>query len=256
MDVLTDRAAPNAWHSLWLEARCEFLRMLRMPSFVVPTLMFPLMFYLLFGVFMGSGKAGYQAAHWQLASFCVMGVLPPGLFGFGVVVAMERERGLLRLKRALPMPAQNYLLSKLAMAMLFATIIFAALAVLSVTLGGVRLDLGQWLGLGATAVLGVLPFCALGLLIGTLVSGQAAPAIVNVIFLPMSFLSGVAIPLFAMPAAIQNIAPLWPAYHLNQISHAVIGQPAQGTLLGHLAVLTGFAALCFAIARRRLARGE
>src|SRR5690242_5445705 len=126
MDAMTSNSAPNAWHSLWLEARCEFLRMLRMPSFVVPTLLFPLMFYVLFGVMLGGGKAGYRAAHWQLASFGVMGGLPPGLFGFGVVVALERERGLLRLKRALPMPPQNYLLAKLAMAMLFATIIFVA----------------------------------------------------------------------------------------------------------------------------------
>jgi ABC-2 type transport system permease protein len=77
-----------------------------------------------------------------------------------------------------------------------------------------------------------------------------------VVFLPMSFLSGVAIPLFAMPQVVQSIAPLWPAYHLNQISHAAIGQAAQGSVLEHVLVLAAFAAVCFALARRRLARGE
>jgi ABC-2 type transport system permease protein len=239
-----------------MEARCEFLRLLRTPGFVVPTLLFPLMFYLLFGVLLGGAKAHYDAARYLLASYCVFGVMSPGLFGFGVVVALERERGLLRLKRALPMPPQNYLLAKLAMAMMFAAVIFVLLALIASLLGGVRLEATQWLGLMLTAVLGVLPFCALGLLVGTYATGQGAPAVVNLIYLPMAFLAGVAIPLFAMPVLVQQLAPLWPAYHLSQLSHAAIGQPAQGSALQHVAVLLAFALLCFGLALRRLARGE
>jgi ABC-2 type transport system permease protein len=246
-----------AWRSLLLEARCEFLRMLRTPGFVVPTLLFPLMFYLLFGVLLGgNAKSGYDASRYLLASYCVFGVMSPGLFGFGVVVALERERGLLRLKRALPMPPQNYLLAKLAMAMVFAAVIFVALGLLAVMVGGVHLAAMQWLQLAMTTVLGVLPFCALGLLIGTLVGAQGAPAVVNLIYLPMAFLAGVAIPLFAMPAVVQNLAPIWPAYHLSQLAHAAIGQPAVGEAWQHVGVLAAFALVCFAIARRRLARAE
>ena len=40
----------------WLEARCEFLRVLRAPAFAVPTLVFPPMFYLLFGVLLNGGN--------------------------------------------------------------------------------------------------------------------------------------------------------------------------------------------------------
>ena len=246
-----------AWRSLGLEVRCEFLRLLRTPSFAVPTLLFPLLFYTLFGVMLGhGGKEGYEAPRYLLASYCVFGVMSPGLFGFGVVVALERERGLLRLKRALPMPPQNYLLAKLAMAMLFALAIFVALSALAAGLGGVRLAPGQWLLLGLTSALGVLPFCALGLLVGTRVGGQGAPAIINLVYLPMAFLAGVAIPLFALPPMVRTLAPLWPAYHLNQLAHAAIGQPAEGAVGVHLGVLLAFAAICFAIARRRLARAD
>jgi ABC-2 type transport system permease protein len=246
----------SPWRSLALEARCEFLRLLRTPGFVVPTLFFPLLFYGLFGVLLNGGKGNIDASHYLLASYCVFGVMAPGLFGFGVQIALERDRGLLRLKRALPMPPQNYLLAKLGMAMLFATVIFGALSMLAMALGDVHLAATQWLGLAAATVFGVIPFCALGLVVGTMVSGQAAPGIINIVYLPMAFLAGVAIPLSAMPPVVQNFAPLWPAYHLSQLAHQAIGQPSQGDARVHFIVLAVFAAVCFAIAHRRMQRME
>jgi ABC-2 type transport system permease protein len=101
-----------------LEAKHEFLRLLRAPSFAVPTLVFPPMFYLLFAVLFGGRSGGFQANIYLLATYGVFGVMSPGLFGFGVSVAMDRERGWLTYKRALPMPPGAYLAAKLAMAML------------------------------------------------------------------------------------------------------------------------------------------
>ena len=40
-----------------LEARFEFLRVLRTPAFAVPTLLFPPVFYLLFGLMLNRGSA-------------------------------------------------------------------------------------------------------------------------------------------------------------------------------------------------------
>ena len=38
------------------DIRFEFVKMLRTPMFAVPTLIFPAMFYLIFGVLMGSAR--------------------------------------------------------------------------------------------------------------------------------------------------------------------------------------------------------
>ena len=111
-----------------LESKHEFLRLLRSPSFAVPTLMFPPMFYLLFAVLFAGNRGDYHANVYLLATYGVFGVMAPGLFGFGVSVALDRERGWLTLKSAQPMPPGAYLASKLAMAMLFAAIIFTLLA--------------------------------------------------------------------------------------------------------------------------------
>lgn len=238
-----------------LEAKHEFLRLLRAPSFAVPTLVFPPMFYLLFAVLFGGRSGGFQANIYLLATYGVFGVMSPGLFGFGVSVAMDRERGWLTYKRALPMPPGAYLAAKLAMAMLFATIIFAILGVLATTLGGVRLPLGSWATLYVVDVLGVLPFCAIGLFIGSLVSGQGAPAVANLIYLPMSFLSGLWMPLSVLPVFIGKIAPLWPAYHLGRLALGAVGQAPDENQLPHVFALGLFTIVFLALARRRLARG-
>jgi len=156
------------------EARYEFLRLLRTPSFALPTLVFPLMFYLLFGVLLNRGNPG--ASRYLMASYSVFGVMGPGLFGFGVSLARDRERGLLTLKRALPVPAGAPLIAKMVMARAFAACIGVALGLAGRLLGGVRLSPAQVGVLLLVDVLGVLPFCALGLLIGALVSGSGAPA--------------------------------------------------------------------------------
>lgn len=237
-----------------LEARNEFLRLLRAPSFVLPTLLFPPMFYVLFAVLFGS-RSGFQANLYLLATYGVFGVMSPGLFGLGVTVAMDRERGWLTLKRALPMPPGAYVVSKLAMAMLFATIIFAILALLSTTLGGVRLPPSAWMSLLAVDLLGVLPFCAIGLYIGSLASGSAAPAIANLIYLPMSFLSGLWMPLAVLPAFVTKLAPLWPAWHLGRLALAAVGQAPGEALFVHALVLALLTVLFALAARRRLVRG-
>jgi ABC-2 type transport system permease protein len=239
----------------WLmEARYEFLRLLRTPSFALPTILFPSLFYMLFGVLLNGGAHGADAARYMLASYSAFGVMAPGLFGFGVVVAMEREHGLLTLKRALPMPPGAYLFAKMLMAMLFAAIVVLFLMALAASFGHVRMPPANWGALLLADVLGVLPFCALGLLVGTLVGGQGAPAVVNLIYLPMSFLSGLWLPLKLLPKFLQQIAPLWPATHMGQIALSVSGQGGDGRVGMHAAVLAGFTVVFFAVAQRRLRR--
>jgi ABC-2 type transport system permease protein len=257
MNAIMEQAAPRAANqsslrAYALESKYEFLRLLRTPSFAVPTLMFPPLFYLLFGVMLNHGNS--EAAHYLFATYSVFGVMAPSLFGFGVGVAIERERGWLALKRVAPMPPGAYLLAKMAMAMLFVAIIYCVLAMMAYTLGGVHMPVGQWLLIALIAIGGVMPFCALGLMIGARANASAAPAFVNLIYLPMAFLSGLWMPLTMLPKVVAQMAPLWPAYHLSQLALMVVGRvPATG-VAEHLMWIAGFTAICFGIARRWLAR--
>jgi ABC-2 type transport system permease protein len=138
--------------------------------------------------------------------------------------------------------------------MLFALIIYVVLALMAFFVGGVRLEIGQWVLLGAIAVLGVIPFCAIGLMIGSKANASASPAFVNLIYLPMAFLSGLWMPLTMLPSFFTQIAPLWPAYHLAQLAQMTIGMEPWADVPIHLLWLLGFSAVCFAIARRWLTK--
>ena len=253
--AVTMNAARTA--QAWLtEAKYEFLRLLRTPSFALPIILFPSLFYLLLGVLLNhSASQARDAAAYLLAGYGTFGVMAPGLFGLGMVVAMERELGLLTFKRALPMPPGAYLAAKMLMAVLFSVIVVVLLMLLAAALGHVRMPAAHWTALLVALVPGVLPFCAIGLFVGTLVGGQGAPAVLNLIYLPMSFLSGLWIPLQFLPKFLQQIAPLWPAYHLGQIALSVSGQNGHRIAL-HAAMLAGFTALFFAMATRRLRRAQ
>jgi ABC-2 type transport system permease protein len=234
------------------EIRGEILRYLRSPGFLLPTLLFPSVFYLMFGVLLGQGSP--QQARYMLAAYSTFGVMAPGLFGFGVSLALERDGGLLTLKRALPMPPAAYLIGKMAMAMLVAAVIAALLLALALFAAHVPLSASQALRLFALEVAGVVPFCALGLLLGTVVKGQGAPALVNMLYLPMAFLSGLWFPLSIMPKFLQQLAPVWPSWHLNQLALAAVGMPHAGGGALHGLVLAAFTAGFLWLAARRLRR--
>lgn len=254
MSAIAQLPAHSSWPSYVQEAKCEFLRMLREPAFCGPVIGFPVLFYLLFGVLLDKGEG--KAAQYLLATYGAFGVIGAGLFGFGVSIAVDREKGLLRLKRALPVPPGAMLLAKMVMAMLFAAIISLVLAVIAATVAGVLLEPSQWIRLFVINVLGVLPFCAIGLFVGSVVGGNAAPALLNMLYLPMAFLSGLWLPLTMLPGIISTIAPVWPAYHLGQLALKVVGFDAGQPLAMHVAVLIGITALFFVLAQRRLSAAE
>ncbi len=233
------------------EVRSECLRYLRNPGFMLPLMLFPGVFYLMFGVLMNHGNG--DAARYLLASYGTFGVMGPGLFGFGVSLAIERDGGLLTLKRALPMPPGAYLLGKMVMAMIAAGLVMSLLLALGLLLAHVTLDAGQALALLAMGMFGVLPFCALGMLVGTLIKGQGAPGMLNLVYLPMAFLSGLWFPLSMMPSWLGAIAPVWPSYHLNAIAQRIVGL-SQASVWPHALVLLGTGAVLFLIAARRLRR--
>ncbi len=234
------------------EACYETLRMLRAPGFAIPFLLLPVALYLLFGVLIYGDALSRdpKSALFTFVAFSVLGVLGPGMFGFGVVIAIEREHGLYRLKRALPMPPAASLLSKMLMAMLFVALVMLSMTA-AAPLGHCPLGTGQIVRFSLVNVAGALPFCALGLFIGTLVGGKSAPAIVNLIYLPMIYLSGF---LFQLPKSVGWIAQFSPAYYLHQLTLRSIGSPSAGSAWMNFGVLAAVTLLLTAVSVRRLAR--
>jgi ABC-2 type transport system permease protein len=242
------------WAAYLGEMRFEFIKALRTPQFSVPTIVFPVMFYVFFSLIIFRGAASPDALS-AFAKYGVFGCMGPGLFGFGVALAVERELGLLTLKQALPSPPGSYLIARAVMAMLFVSLISILLIVLAVTGAHVPLTFGQAVSILLVDVLGTLPFCAIGMFVGSMVSGQGAIAICNLIFLLMSILSALWFPVQVLPKFLVNLLPVWPSWHLSQLAMHAVDAPNTGSPAVHVTVLAVITVVFFSLAMRRLQGG-
>ena len=241
------------------EIRYAILLYLRTRAFSLSVIGFPTMFYILFGLVMNRNEnisSGVSVAKYMLGGYSIFGALGAAIFGIGVGVALDRSAGWLELKRASPMPPLAYVLSKAVMAMFFSVIIVSVLTVLGIAFGHVHLTLGEFGRIIAIAAIAAIPFCCLGLAMAFLVPPSSAGGIANLIYLPMSFLSGLWIPLKFMPHALQAIAPVFPTYHLAQMMYHALDAESQGTMLGHISGLLGFTCVMIGLAWIGFRRGE
>ena len=236
----------SLWRIYALESRYEILKMLRLPMYVIPTVSFPLVFYFLFGVAMQF--KGYDAGTYLMATYGAFGVMNAALFGFGVAVAVERGQGWMLFKRATPMPPLAWIFGRLTMCLLFAAILVGLLFTVGAAAGGVRLAPGAWLSLAGVLVSGALPFAAFGLAVGFWAGPNSAPAVLNLLALPLALASGMWIPIQGLPKLIQQIAPWLPPYHYVQLALGRIGMDRGEPVGRSVAVLVLFTAVSVVLA--------
>lgn len=240
------------------EAKYEFFKYLRLPIYSLSTVLFPIMFYVLFGLLMNRQATFHSTgiATYLVATYGTFGVMGAALFANGAGVAAERGLGWMQVKRASPMPPFANFLAKFVVSMIFSSIIVLALLSLGLAFGGVHIGFMNAVKLVSTLVVGTLPFCALGLAIGYFAGPNSAPAIVNMIYLPLSFLSGLWVPIDMLPGFLQKIGTQMPPYHLAQLALHQIGADRGGSFWYHWEFLLGFMLVCLGIARIGFQRDE
>ena len=260
--ALTSAVSPRRFnHNLTVylkEAKYEFLKYLRIPVYSLSTVLFPVMFYVLFGLLMNrQGTIGQvSVSTYLIASYGTFEVMGASLFANGVGVASERGLGWMQVKRANPMPPFAYFFAKFVASMIFSSIIVLLLLILGIAFGGVHIALLSVLKLLAVLIIGAIPFCAMGLAIGYFAGPNSAPALVNIIYLPISFASGLWVPLAFLPKFLQQFAPVLPPYHLAQLALQTVGGSGHGLNSTHWEFLAGFTLLCLGIARLGFHRDE
>jgi len=252
MSDVTTAAAPVG-RMLFLQTKSQLLGRLRLPAFSVLSIGLPVMFFALFNAIFGGQRMapGVSSGDFILVSYAVYAVANVMVFNFGIGIANERSRKLDLLQRAMPLPPLVASVAQVIAAVAFALIALLLLFVYAFVIGGVRLGALTWLDLVWRLLVGCLPMLGLGMAIGYGVGANTAPAVVNVVYLPMAFLSGIFIPFAVLPKFIQNIGQVLPLYHYGQLAWIVLdhGVASESTVRA-LLWLAGWSVVLFAVAIR------
>jgi ABC-2 type transport system permease protein len=183
--------------------------------------LFPLLlFTLLTAVY--NGRIYGRPASWALlAGMLGYGAATTAFAGLALILVARRELGILKRIRSTPLPPATYLVAVLTSIM----VVFALQAVSLFVLGKV-LKSTPWphnvISLVLTLALGAAVFAALGLaLTGFIRSLEGSSAIVNVIVLPMAFLSGSFGPTRHYPQVLRAIGAVLPLKPLIDLINGI-----------------------------------
>jgi len=157
--------------------------------------------------------------------------------------------------RASPLPPLVFMLAKVLTALVFALIALILLIGFGAIAGGIHQTPAVWATVVARLLAGSLPFIALGFAIGYWSGPHAAPAIANLIYLPLSFASGLFVPINQLPAFVQTLAPYLPSYHYAQLAWSALGAGSE-SLGASLLWLAAYTALFLTLAVRAYRREE
>ena len=233
-----------AWHQYRLERRMFW----RNPSAAFFNFVLPLLVLLLFGaIFAGSQED--------------LDVIVPGIAGMSVMsttfsaLAMNmvflREQGVLKRVRGTPLPSWSYLVGVFANAVTNTVVQVTLVVLAGKTLFGV--DWPQdYLALAVFVLAGVVCLAALGVAWSHAIPNfDAAPAYVNIVFLPVIFISGVFFDAEDAPQVLRDIAQALPLTHLiDGLSGAMVTGASIGDNLSGLAIVCLWGAAGIVLAAR------
>jgi len=182
---------------------------------------FPLLLYALLSSVYSDEIQGVPAPDVLLAGLFGYGAMNTAFGGLAITLVIRREAGILKRLRSTPLPPWAYV----AAVLLSTLMVFALQAVALLVLGGVAFDASMpanWLGFAGAIVLGVACFAGLGLGAAALIrSAEGVSAVVNVIVLPMAFLSGSFGPTREFPTILEAIADVLPLTYFLDIVNGV-----------------------------------
>jgi ABC-2 type transport system permease protein len=187
------------------------------------TFALPIILYFLLGSVYGDDEVdGVAGADYLLAGMLGYGAASTAFAGLAILLVVRREQGILKRLRATPLPASTYLGAVLSSIVL----IFGLESVLMIVIGRVGFDTAlpeRFLSLALALLLGAAAFAAMGVgLSGLVRSAEGASAVVNAIYLPVSFISGAFFSPESFPAFLEAIANVLPLTYFIELVRDVM----------------------------------
>ena len=236
------------------QVRYEQLAYWRNPMAAVFTFMFPVVFLVVVGTSAGAAHVpGTSLAYDQytVVAMMVFGLIAACYTNLGMTICLRRDSGVLKRMRGTPISIGSYIGGIIGSVMINVAIL--SVIVIAIGMSFYHLHVPYHLpALLVTLLVGIVTFCALGLAVTVLVTNaDAAPAVINGIYFPIVFISGVFYPL-SNGSVLSKIADYFPIRHMITAAvSAFEGGPGSGLRVHDLVVMLIWAAGALYFTSRR-----
>jgi ABC-2 type transport system permease protein len=206
---------------LFHQLRGEQLVFWRSREAAVFVFLFPLLLFTLLTALYNGEIYGKPASWALLAGMLGYGAANTAFAGLALIIVARREMGILKRVRSTPLPAATYLAAVITSIL----IVFALQALALFTIGSL-LESTPWpsnaVSLAAALLLGTTAFAGLGLAISSVIrSVEGSSAVINIVLLPMAFLSGSFGPTTDYPQFLRAIGDVLPLKYLVDAVNAI-----------------------------------
>jgi ABC-2 type transport system permease protein len=241
------------------QARYDLLGFLRNRQARFFTLILPLIFLVIFVSVFGNNTVGpdhIKVSTYYVPGISALAIIAASFVNLVITITAQRESGVLKRRRATPVPAWVLIAGRTVTAMTVSLVVMTVLLLVGRVAYGVTLPTATIPAVVVTAIVGSATFCVLGYALSTAIdSADSAQPVVQAIMLPLYFISGIFIPNPSLPTWLQHVATIFPVEHLADALHHAYDPAVHGAgfVWADLAVLAAWAAVGLAIALRRFA---
>ena len=214
-------ARPTLASVCWSRYVVELKTFVRNGQSLVFSLAFPVMMLLLFASIFNEQVRGSGVTVSQLYVAGLIGAsaLSTGFVNTAIGVAFDRERGELKRLAGTPMPRATFFIGRGASVFTMTLAQVAILLAFGVLFYDLSLptSLTRWSTFAGVLVLGVFAATLLGLAVGGRIrNAKSSPAVVNLPFIALQFISGVFIPITQLPDGLVTVSGFFPLRWLAQ----------------------------------------
>jgi ABC-2 type transport system permease protein len=207
--------------------RLETTRLLRNRQNFIFSLIFPIVLY----YFVAGQNRNVKLGSLPFPTYYMAGMIAFGgmgaVVGGGARIAFERQVGWTRQLRISPLSPARYFTAKVFGAYLMAAITIALLYAAGLSLG-VHMPLSRWLEMTGLVLVGLIPFAALGIMLGHLIRSDSMGPVMGGGLSLLSIAGGAFGPIGGSGSVVSHLSQLVPTYWIVQAGHTAIGGAAWG----------------------------
>ncbi|CCH27881.1 ABC transporter permease [Actinosynnema sp. NPDC047251] len=207
--------------------RFELRQFFRDRGGVVFTFALPAFILLLLGNIFDGEVPGGEATMGQVyaAGLIGAGIISTSFITLGVGVAQDRENGTLKRLQGTPMAPFSYFVGKIALVLVLSLAEVVLMLAVGIWVFDVELptEPGRWLTFAWVFLLGVVSCSLLGIAASALArTAASAPAVMNLPYIGLQFISGVFIQLSLLPKAMVVVSSFFPLKWVAQGFRSVL----------------------------------